>query len=303
MTVLKPLAAFLIVAFSLASFVVLAGILFGKNAAVTNLRNKVSGDDAPRDDEPGTPLANTDVIDEGTSETPSATTPTAPIPSPSSPTPSSSPTTSPPPAPVALVVNVTGAPASVHAYYPIRINWTVAAADGNESTAARTGIAYAAHPVPQPIRPADYGNETAAYTAVDVPQEFNRTFTHADAHILYLRAYARFEDTTYYWSDEVEVNVTIDTYTVTIEGTLTGARYEPDNLTVRIGDAIQWTNEDAVEHTATNDTGTPEPFDTGPIAAGETSDPLSFTTAGTYTYHCEIHPEMQAQFQVEEPPT
>src|SRR6202011_2682140 len=42
-------------------------------------------------------------------------------------------------------------------------------------------------------------------------------------------------------------------------------------------------------HTSTSDTGA---WNTGNIAPGSTSSAVSFPTAGTFTYHCAIHPSM-----------
>ncbi|MDQ6778909.1 MAG: plastocyanin/azurin family copper-binding protein [Actinomycetota bacterium] len=46
---------------------------------------------------------------------------------------------------------------------------------------------------------------------------------------------------------------------------------------------------DSTEHTATANNGTT--FDTGPIQPGQTKT-FTFTTAGTYGYHCSLHPFM-----------
>jgi plastocyanin len=33
-------------------------------------------------------------------------------------------------------------------------------------------------------------------------------------------------------------------------------------------------------------------FDTGTLAAGATSSPITLTAAGSFAYHCGIHPSM-----------
>jgi plastocyanin len=64
--------------------------------------------------------------------------------------------------------------------------------------------------------------------------------------------------------------------------------YQPSSVTVNVGDSVTWTNNDSAPHTATaND----ESFDTGTIGNGG-SDSVTFTTAGTFAYHCSIHPQM-----------
>ncbi len=64
--------------------------------------------------------------------------------------------------------------------------------------------------------------------------------------------------------------------------------FHPGATTVHVGDTISWTNEDAASHTATADDGS---FDTGALARGA-SGAHTFTSAGTFAYHCSIHPSM-----------
>jgi plastocyanin len=48
-------------------------------------------------------------------------------------------------------------------------------------------------------------------------------------------------------------------------------------------------NNDTAAHDATQDASR---FATGVVNAGATSAPLTMSTAGTFTYHCTIHPGM-----------
>ena len=57
---------------------------------------------------------------------------------------------------------------------------------------------------------------------------------------------------------------------------------------------IHWINNDPVVHTITSDTGL---FDSGNIASGGDFY-FTFTVAGTYTYHCAIHPSMTGTITV-----
>jgi plastocyanin len=65
-----------------------------------------------------------------------------------------------------------------------------------------------------------------------------------------------------------------------------GMAYNPGTITVNVGTAITWTNKDPITHTVTSDTGL---FDSGNL---NTSGIFKFTfiRAGTYPYHCTIHP-------------
>ena len=75
---------------------------------------------------------------------------------------------------------------------------------------------------------------------------------------------------------------------------IAGFSFSPQELTVAVGDTVTWTNSDAQRHTATADDGS---FDTGPIAAA-TPASVTFSTAGTFAYHCKIHPQMTATIVV-----
>ena len=74
-----------------------------------------------------------------------------------------------------------------------------------------------------------------------------------------------------------------------------GSAFVPPTITIRAGDTIAWTNRDAFSHTATSDTGA---FDTGVITAGA-SHSITFANAGTFAYHCAIHPFMHGTIVVQ----
>ena len=76
--------------------------------------------------------------------------------------------------------------------------------------------------------------------------------------------------------------------------TIRGFAFAPSPASIAPGETITWQNADSVGHTATSDTGA---FDTGPIASG-TSKRITFATAGTYAYHCSIHPSMHGTITV-----
>ena len=64
--------------------------------------------------------------------------------------------------------------------------------------------------------------------------------------------------------------------------------FGPDNLTVKVGTTVTWTNQDTIGHTATSDDGV---FDSGIIKLGS-SYSYTFTKEGIYAYHCTPHPYM-----------
>jgi len=64
--------------------------------------------------------------------------------------------------------------------------------------------------------------------------------------------------------------------------------FMPDQLNVAAGTAVTWTNTDSVSHTSTSDAAG---WDSGIVAPGGQFS-VAFQTAGTYSYHCAIHPGM-----------
>src|SRR6266566_4620977 len=71
--------------------------------------------------------------------------------------------------------------------------------------------------------------------------------------------------------------------------------FAPPTTTIQVGDTVTWTNRDAFSHTSTSDTGT---WDTGVITAGA-SHSFTFTSAGTFAYHCAIHAFMHGTIVVQ----
>ncbi len=71
--------------------------------------------------------------------------------------------------------------------------------------------------------------------------------------------------------------------------------FTPDNITVVIGmnNTVTWTNNDVNTHTVTSSTvpSGVSPFDSGYLDTGATFT-YTFTVAGTYEYHCQLHPWM-----------
>ena len=81
-------------------------------------------------------------------------------------------------------------------------------------------------------------------------------------------------------------DVTIDNYT-----------FSPGTLTVPLGTTVTWTNRDFEVHTVTADD-TPPTFKSAGL---DTDDTFSFTfnKAGTYSYHCSLHPHMTGKIVVQ----
>jgi plastocyanin len=67
--------------------------------------------------------------------------------------------------------------------------------------------------------------------------------------------------------------------------------FSPATLTVPKGTTVIWTNKSDAPHTVTSDNGA---FTESSNLSENQTFQTTFTTAGTYTYHCEIHPSMKA---------
>jgi len=78
--------------------------------------------------------------------------------------------------------------------------------------------------------------------------------------------------------------------------TIVDFAFQPASVEVQAGTTVTWTNSGAATHTVTADNGA---FDSGQLASGATFS-QTFDTAGTFTYHCEIHPQMTGTIVVTE---
>jgi plastocyanin len=77
--------------------------------------------------------------------------------------------------------------------------------------------------------------------------------------------------------------------------TIQGFAFSPATLTVAVGTTVTWTNQDSAGHTVTADDGS---WGSGNIARGETFS-QTLSKAGTYAYHCAIHPNMKGTIIVQ----
>ena len=67
-----------------------------------------------------------------------------------------------------------------------------------------------------------------------------------------------------------------------------------EDITVAAGTTVVVRNDDGATHTLTADDGS---FDTGSIDAGGTGE-ITLSAAGTFTFHCEVHPSMTGTITV-----
>lgn len=70
--------------------------------------------------------------------------------------------------------------------------------------------------------------------------------------------------------------------------------FDPASVTAKVGDTVTWTNNDSTTHTITGDGG----LNSGDVTPGSTFS-KTFDKAGTYKYHCSIHPTMTGEIVVQ----
>lgn len=88
------------------------------------------------------------------------------------------------------------------------------------------------------------------------------------------------------------------TLTITIVGSVDEHSFSPNPSSVMVGQTVAWYNADSIVHTATANNGA---FNTGNIAPGATSAPITMTAAGGFDYRCAIHPNMRGTLNVTDP--
>lgn len=78
--------------------------------------------------------------------------------------------------------------------------------------------------------------------------------------------------------------------TATSQVTIQGFAFTPADITVKTGATVTWTNQDTTGHTVMETDGQDGP--NSPQLSKGQSYSFTFKKAGTYHYHCSIHPDM-----------
>lgn len=73
--------------------------------------------------------------------------------------------------------------------------------------------------------------------------------------------------------------------------------WSPTPVTVKAGEAVTFRNTSAITHNVQFDDVAGRPGNVADFTSASRS--VTFTTAGTFAYHCGIHPAMQGQVVVE----
>lgn len=72
--------------------------------------------------------------------------------------------------------------------------------------------------------------------------------------------------------------------------------FSPDPINITVGTTVRWTNQDGVLHTSTSDGAV---WDSGNLSNGQQFS-YTFNIAGSYPYHCSVHPSMLGTINVSE---
>jgi plastocyanin len=73
--------------------------------------------------------------------------------------------------------------------------------------------------------------------------------------------------------------------------------FNPNAVTIKAGTTVKWGNKDNVTHNVISDDGS---WSSNSLAKGDTFS-FTFTQAGTFAYHCGVHPSMKATIIVVAP--
>ena len=80
----------------------------------------------------------------------------------------------------------------------------------------------------------------------------------------------------------------------TIEAKIDNFTFNPQQITVKAGDTVTWTNRDDIPHTVAD----PGTFKSKALDTGD-SFSFTFATPGSFDYFCSLHPHMTGRIVVE----
>lgn len=83
------------------------------------------------------------------------------------------------------------------------------------------------------------------------------------------------------------------------EVSISNFAFSPGHITVKVGTKVTWTNNESIGHTITADVLSPDAPASQLVDKGKTYS-FTFNKAGTYSYHCQIHPDMKGTVTVTE---
>lgn len=87
----------------------------------------------------------------------------------------------------------------------------------------------------------------------------------------------------------VDASSAVATDAVTIQNYM----YMPATIKVKVGTTVTWTNKDAVQHSVTAKTASPN-APNGPLFSQDKTYSYTFKAAGSYPIYCILHPYMHS---------
>ncbi len=75
----------------------------------------------------------------------------------------------------------------------------------------------------------------------------------------------------------------------TVAGSIVSFAFNPNQISINVGDTVRWTNNDPVDHTTTSAGN----WNSGSLTFGASFSEV-FNSPGTFNYFCSIHPSMTA---------
>jgi len=80
--------------------------------------------------------------------------------------------------------------------------------------------------------------------------------------------------------------------------TINNFAFSPGVINVKVGTTVTWTNDDGVPHQIAADAADQPDLKSDVLYTGQTYN-YTFNKAGTFGYHCQIHPSMKATIIVQ----
>ena len=80
----------------------------------------------------------------------------------------------------------------------------------------------------------------------------------------------------------------------TVQATVSNFQWSP--VSAKVGDVITWTNSDSAPHAVSLDDGSCSMSDN--IAGNGGTGSLKFNVAGTFPFHCSVHPNMKGTITI-----
>jgi plastocyanin len=81
---------------------------------------------------------------------------------------------------------------------------------------------------------------------------------------------------------------------------ISSGSFNPNNITVNVGDSVIWINSDGLLHSVVSNLNSADSWNSGGILDGFNYTHV-FNMVGSFGYYCDIHPEMTGMVVVQQP--